>query len=91
MSANQATDGTFEYEIENRHTPAETSVKVTKAWNDANDQDGIRPASVSVRLMNGETAVGEAVTLSAANDWTHTWTGLAKNADGQAITYTVSE
>ena len=81
----------FKVAITNEHVPAETTVTVTKVWDDADDQDGIRPDSVKVQLMaNGEES-GDPVTLNADNEWTYTWEGIAVNAGGNAIEYTVKE
>ncbi|MBQ9036146.1 MAG: Cna B-type domain-containing protein [Erysipelotrichaceae bacterium] len=77
--------------ITNKHAPDEISVSVEKIWDDADNQDGLRPSSVTVQLKNGTENVGEAVVLNADNSWKYTWTGLAKNAEGKAITYTVEE
>ena len=69
-----------------------TAVKVSKVWNDAENQDGARPASVTVRLLADGAAAGKTVTLSAANSWTASFTGLRTHTDaGKAIAYTVSE
>ena len=76
--------------VTNTHEVEKTSVKVTKVWNDNNNQDGIRPKEISVSLMNGATVV-ETQTLSEANDWTYTFTNLNKNANGEEINYTVVE
>ncbi len=38
-------------------------------WDDTNDQDGVRPDSVTVNLMNGNT-VERTQTVSADDDWT---------------------
>ena len=78
------------FDIKNTHVPETTSVKVTKAWADANDKDGLRPASVTVRLMDGEQVVKTA-TLSATNSWTVEWTDLPVYAKGQRIDYKVVE
>ncbi len=79
------------YDITNSYTPGETSITVTKAWDDNNDQDGLRPNSVKVQLYaNGEKS-GDAVTLAADDNWAYTWTGLAEKANKKAITYTVKE
>lgn len=68
-----------------------TSVTVTKAWDDANDQDGIRPNSVQVQLYaNGEPS-GDPVTLDEGSSWTHTWTNLFQKEGGQDVAYTVQE
>lgn len=80
------------YTITNTHTPATTEVSVTKAWSDADNQDGIRPASVQVQLYANDVAVnGKQIELSKTNDWKHTWTALPKFAAGQEIKYTVKE
>ena len=79
-----------EYTITNTHTPEITEATVKKEWNDSNDQDGKRPESLSVDLMNGNTLI-QTVTLDAGNSWTATVGNLPKNAAGTAITYSWSE
>ena len=79
------------FTITNSYAPEQTSVSVSKAWDDANNQDGIRPASVTVQLKANNVASGDPVTLSAANNWGHTWSGLNKMANGAEIIYTVAE
>ncbi len=77
--------------ITNSYTPGKTSITVTKAWADNDNQDGIRPDSIKVQLYAGEDAQGEEVTLSADNNWTYTWSELDAKKDGQDIVYTVRE
>ncbi len=77
--------------ITNTHETANTSVSVEKKWVDDNDQDGIRPDSITVQLLADGTALGEPVTLNAANNWKHTWSNLEKMNNGAAIVYTVQE
>ena len=77
--------------IKNSYTPEETSVTVTKGWNDANDQDGKRPKSIKVQLYGDDKKVGDEVELSEGNGWTHTWTKLPKKAKGKDIKYEVKE
>ncbi|WP_431770758.1 Cna B-type domain-containing protein [Streptococcus gallolyticus] len=79
------------YNITNSYTPGETSITVTKAWDDNNDQDGIRPDAIQVQLYADGEKSGDAITLTAADNWTYTWTGLAEKANKQDITYTVEE
>ena len=79
--------------ITNVHTPEETSVTVTKTWNDASNQDGLRPETLELTLNGlpeGTTAPTPTVEKNG-NDWTYTWTGLPKNAAGEEIEYTVTE
>ncbi|WP_455064087.1 Cna B-type domain-containing protein, partial [Prevotella fusca] len=79
------------YNITNSYKPEETSVKVTKKWDDADNQDGKRPKSIKVQLYGDNKKVGDEVTLNGGNGWTHTWTKLPKNADGNPINYIVKE
>lgn len=80
-----------DFDITNSYTPAVTSVTVTKAWDDTDNQDGIRPDSVQVQLYADGEAFGEAVTLDESNSWTHIWTGLDEKKAGNTIEYTVDE
>lgn len=79
------------YDIKNRHKPSETSVKVTKRWDDANDKDKIRPGSVKIQLYANGEKVGNIVELTAADKWTYTWSKLPEMKDGKKIKYTVKE
>ena len=77
--------------LTNTHEPALTEMKVTKKWDDANDQDGLRPKSIKVQLYANDEKVGDPVQLSADNQWTHTFSKLAEKKAGQAISYRVEE
>ena len=79
------------YNITNSYTPGETSASVTKIWDDVDNQDGIRPESITVALLANGTPTNKTVTLTAANNWTQTITGLPEKADGEYITYTWTE
>ena len=79
------------FNVTNTYTPEQTSVTVTKAWNDAGNQDGIRPESITVKLLaNGEDTKKELV-LSDGNSWTGTFTELDKYQNGQEVVYTIEE
>ena len=77
--------------VTNTYTPEQTSVTVTKAWDDKNDQDGIRPESITVKLLADGQETKETLTLSNRNNWTGIFTGLDKYKDGKEITYTIEE
>ncbi len=78
------------YNIKNCHTPKTTEVAGQKTWNDANNQDGKRPASITVNLLaNGE--IVDSKTVTAENGWKYTFANLPVYANGQKITYTVTE
>lgn len=58
------------FTAEQFHTPQ--SITVKKLWSDNGKN---RPTSVTVALYNGDAKV-DTVTLSAGNNWTHTWQEL---------------
>lgn len=78
------------YNITNSYTPETVKISGQKVWDDAENQDGKRPASVKVKILNGDTVVDEQ-NVTSANDWKYESTALPKYAAGQEITYTVSE
>ncbi|MCG5102781.1 Cna B-type domain-containing protein [Oceanobacillus alkalisoli] len=79
------------YDITNHYTPGETAVTVTKQWDDANNQDGKRLDAIEVQLTANDDPIGDPVELSAANNWTYTWTALDEKAAGETIVYSVIE
>ena len=79
------------YDITNSYTPGQTSATITKLWADADNQDGIRPESITVTLLADGKETGTTATLTAANNWTETITGLPEKANGKAIEYTWAE
>ena len=79
------------YNLTNSHTPGQTSLTVTKQWQDQGDQDGLRPSQIQVQLYADGVASGSPVTLTAADNWVYTWSGLAEKANGKTIEYSVKE
>ena len=77
--------------IKNNYTPEQTSVTVTKNWNDQQNQDGLRPKTIEVQLYANGQKSGKPVTLSEVKNWTYTWSGLDAKRDGQQIRYSVRE
>ena len=77
--------------IKNSYAPDETSVTVTKRWDDGNDKDKLRPESVKVQLYANGVKKGAEVTLKKSENWTYTWNNLPEKKSGQKIKYTVKE
>ena len=76
--------------ITNTYDPEKTSYTVIKRWEDANDQDGIRPDSINIALLaNGEEV--EEIELTSEKGWTHTFSNLDKYSSGEIIEYSVKE
>ncbi|MBR2719076.1 MAG: Cna B-type domain-containing protein, partial [Clostridia bacterium] len=68
----------------------ETSITVTKAWNDDNNAANARPESITVNLMNGAQVV-DTVVLSQDGQWTYTFADLPKQDANGNISYSVQE
>ena len=79
------------YDVVNTHAPGKTSVTVTKAWDDSDNQDGLRPESVTVELLTDGTSTGKTEELNAENNWTASFADLDEYSNGQRINYTVKE
>lgn len=78
------------FEVYNTHIPETISKTVTKTWKDNENQDGIRPASVTVTLT-GSNAVSKTATLNEDNGWTATFENLPKRDHGNIVAYNVKE
>ena len=85
------TDKDGKYTITNEHTPEKTAVKGHKIWKDEDNKDGIRPASITVKLLADGKETGKEATSSEATGWTYEFTELDRYKDGKAIEYSVVE
>ena len=79
------------YTITNKHTPLKTTVKGKKIWKDEENKDGIRPSSVTVKLLADGKETGQTATVSETSGWTYEFTGLDRYQEGKEIAYTVEE
>ncbi len=71
-------------------TPKTLTISGRKTWLDHANQDGLRPASITIRLLaNGqEVAIRQ---VSAQEDWRYQFTDLPQMRDGQLINYSLVE
>ena len=82
---------TFEFEpVEPENPETEIDIPVIKSWDDNNDKDGNRPASVTVHLLADGKEVKKAV-LNEANGWKHTFRKMPKMNGERKIKYTITE
>ena len=81
------------FNITNTHENEKITVSGTKTWDDYNNQDGIRPSSVTIQLYaDGEKVEGKTATISGkGNNWNYSFTNLDKYSKGKEIAYTVKE
>ena len=87
-------DGTVQvgFTVTNTHTPEIIDIPVTKVWEDNNNQDGLRPDSITVILLaNDEVVVGKELVLNEGNGWSGVFEDLPKYENGEEINYTVKE
>lgn len=73
-----------------KHIPAVVNVSARASWNDANNQDGIRPTDTLVQLYADGTALGDKAVIESNKEWTKTWSNLPKYKAGKEIVYNVS-
>ncbi|MBX9102328.1 Cna B-type domain-containing protein [Streptococcus anginosus] len=79
------------YTITNKRTPEKVNLMGQKTWNDANNQDNIRPTEIKVRLLADDKDTGKMATASAATGWKYSFEGLDRYKDGKEIVYSVEE
>ncbi len=78
------------YNITNKHVPATIRIEGTKTWDDANNQDGLRPKTITVNLMKG-TEIVASQEIGETENWTYVFENLAEFENGNAIVYHVEE
>ena len=68
-----------------------TQVTVYKTWDDENDQDGIRPTTITINLIKDDSVIDHKE-MTADSGWASvTFDNLPKYENGEEITYTVQE
>ena len=84
------------YNITNTHTPEKTIISGSKTWNDNNNQDGVRPDSITVELL--KTVDGTTTSMGdnykqvlKGKKLDYSWSELPVYEAGERITYTVKE
>ncbi|AMD18402.1 hypothetical protein TL18_00005 [Methanobrevibacter sp. YE315] len=84
-------DGNGNWTVVNTHIPELINITVVKVWTDNDNQDGVRPANVTVHLIKNQTVI-DTVVLNDANNWTFTFLDLDKyENNGTLIVYSINE
>lgn len=76
------------YKAEYTHNVQKMNVTVQNAWNDLDNVVDSRPAQLVVEIYANGKTTGKRVTLTEANNWKATVSGLDRNAAGKRIQYT---
>lgn len=81
------------YTITNTHEPITTDITITKEWEDEENRDGVRPASITVRLYADGKEIKSATVVPDENGhWEYTFEDLPMYRDqGVEIAYTITE
>ena len=90
---------TVEYDgmnIKNSYAPETTSISGRKTWNDKDNQDGVRPDSITVELLktvdDTTTSMGDSYKRTlTGSERDYSWSELPVYEAGKEITYTVKE
>ena len=67
-----------------------TEVSGTKTWIDNDNQDGIRPENITIRLWANGVEI-DSVVVTEEMGWSYTFENLNKFANGEEIVYTITE
>ena len=76
--------------VTNTHIPEITLRNISVVWEDNNDQDGLRPDTVSVKLKGNDKFI-DSSELNEDVEWKHSFTKLPVRENGNEITYTAEE
>ena len=75
---------------EPEYIPMLIDIPVVKIWQDNENKDGNRPASITVHLLAGGETIAT-VELNEGNGWQYTFTDLPETKDKHTIRYSVTE
>lgn len=90
VDVNGYTSEIKDFTITNTHTPETVTFNIQKEWYDEENNDGIRPESITVRIKaNGEEIL--TAILSEKTNWQATFKDLPKYTNGQEIIYEIVE
>ena len=76
--------------VTNKPVEEKIGVNAVKVWDDEDNTDGVRPSSVTFRLLADGVEIGSG-TASAENGWSVSFGELPKTKNGADIHYTIVE
>ncbi|MBQ6520264.1 MAG: sortase [Anaerolineaceae bacterium] len=80
--------GNFIYNITNSYATETVDIPLTITWDDDDDQDGVRPEMVTVRVIANGEPTDVTVVIEGNNGWSAVAEGLPRYKDGEEIEYT---
>jgi hypothetical protein len=95
ISADTDATDSFAYTVTNTHEPTSLMISAQKTWVDNENQDNIRPTSVTYTLQSkvddGNWQTADVADAQKTVSYDATWTNLPGYANGQQIHYQVVE
>ena len=83
---------THTFTVTNTHTPETVDISGSKTWDDGDNQDNIRPDSITIHLWADDVKKASKIVEEGANgDWTWSFENLPKYKNGDEIIYTITE
>lgn len=80
-----------EYSFTLVNTLTFTDIAVSKKWEDNENTAGVRPDSVTVKLLADGAETGKQIVLDESTGWTGLFTNLPEYRDDKKINYSVAE
>ncbi|MCF0115183.1 MAG: Cna B-type domain-containing protein, partial [Erysipelotrichaceae bacterium] len=78
------------YDVVNTYSPDVVQVSGAKSWEDADNQDGKRPAEIRINLL-ADGKVIKFMKVTAKSGWKWNFTNLPKYKEGKEIKYSITE
>ena len=83
-------DATTGFIVKNDYTPETIEIEGVKTWDDAENQDGIRPDQIVINLFKNGNKIASK-TVAEKDNWSWKFEDLAKFEAGTEIKYTIDE
>ena len=78
------------FRLTNIRQPELIDIEVNKVWDDADDQDGVRPDTITIYLLKDGKKL-DSKEVSAEDNWSTSFTNLFKYEAGEEINYSIEE
>lgn len=91
LAVNEAADQENKVYTFNLTNKIVTDIPVKKMWDDADDEQKLRPESIVVELLENGTPTGKTLVLDAEKSWQDVFTDLPAYRQGVKIVYGVRE
>ena len=82
----------YSIEVVNNKINPKINLSGKKVWEDENNQDGIRPDSITIHLLANDKEAGKSTTATKASKWEYAFKDLPTyDQAGEKITYSIKE